>query len=230
MTRPAALVSALMELADTSQIETVGRFFKGTDPTNKVMGVSIGKVFPVAKEYSALSLDAVEELLDNPHYEVRMAAVAIMDFKARKKKLDAADREALFELYLRKHDRINNWDLVDRAAPHVVGEFLVDKDRSILDNLMRSQDPNERRAAIVSTYAFIKRNETEDTFRISEALADDKDAYVQKAIASWTREAGKRNEKDLIRFLTKNKERLPKPTMTAASKLLPDTVRDKLRS
>ena len=105
-----------------------------------------------------------------------------------RKRLAEADRRALYELYLRRHDRINNWDLVDRAAPHVVGEFLVDGDRAVLDRLARSKDPHERRTALVSTYAFIKRGEVADTFRIAETLADDADVYVQKAIASWTRE------------------------------------------
>ena len=230
MTTPTALISALQQIARSADVDGVRRFFKGGDPGTTVMGVSIGKVFPVAKRFVALGLDDVEALLDDRRYEVRMAAVAILDFKARRKGLADADRRALYELYLRKHDRINNWDLVDRAAPHVVGEFLVDGDRTALDGLARSKDPHERRTALVSTYAFIKRGEVADTFRIAETLAEDKDVYVQKAIASWTREAGKRDERALVRFLTRNRERLPKPTITAASKLLPADVRQRLRT
>ena len=230
MTTPTTLIAALQEMARAAQVDGVRRFFKGGDPETTVMGVSIGKVFPVAKRFVALGLDDVESLLDDRRYEVRMAAVAILDFKARQKRLAEADRRAMYELYLRRHDRINNWDLVDRAAPHVVGEFLVDGDRAVLDRLARSKDPHERRTALVSTYAFIKRGEVADTFRIAETLADDPDVYVQKAIASWTREAGKRDEGALVRFLTRNRERLPKPTITAASRLLPEDARRRLRA
>lgn len=230
MQTTAILIAELQDIADPSEIDRVRRFFKGGDPATEVMGVSINKVFPVARRFATLGLDDVEVLLEDRRYEVRMAAVSILDFKARQRKLAASDRKALFELYLRRHDRINNWDLVDRAAPHVVGEFLVDGDRTVLDRLARSDDPHERRTALVSTYAFIRRGEVSDTFRIAELLADDPDEYVQKAIASWTREAGKRDEDALIRFLTANRDRLPRPTVTAASKLLAPPVRQRLRS
>lgn len=226
----ASLIAELESIAEPAEVRNVRRFYKGGDPETEVMGVSIGKVFPIAKRFATLGLNDVEVLLEDRRYEVRMAAVSILDFKARQRKLVAADRKALFELYLRRHDRINNWDLVDRAAPHVVGEFLVPGDRTILDRLARSDDPHERRTALVSTYAFIRRGEVSDTFRIAELLADDPDEYVQKAIASWTREAGKRDEDALIRFLTANRDRLPRPTVTATSKLLPPPVRQRLRS
>lgn len=230
MPPPEALVAALEDISEPSKRGDVGRFFKGADPGTVVMGVSIGKIFPIARRFVALDLDEVEALLDDDRYEVRMAAVAVMDFKARRTSAGPAESEALFDLYLRRHDRINNWDLVDRAAPHVIGEFLIDRDRSVLDRLAASDDPNARRTALVSTHAFIKRGEVADTFRIAERLADDGNEYVQKAVASWTREAGKKDPDALISFLKGNRRRLPKPTMTAASRGLPDAVRTDLRA
>ncbi|MEO1249014.1 MAG: DNA alkylation repair protein, partial [Pseudomonadota bacterium] len=198
------LISALKAIAAPGEVDKVRRFYKGGDPATQIMGVSIGKVFPIAKQFIALGLDEVEALLEDPHYEVRMAAVSVMDFKARRKRLSETDRQALFDLYLRRHDRINNWDLVDRAAPHVIGEHLLDKDRTVLDRLAHSRDPHERRTAIVATYAFIKRGEVDDTYRIAELLVEDPDEYVQKALASWTREAGKKEQARLVRFLKDN--------------------------
>ena len=101
-----------------------------------------------------MPLDDVEKLLDNPFYEVRMGAVSIMDFQARQKRISDEHRKALFDFYIRRHDRINNWDLVDRAAPHVVGGCLADKPRDVLHQLAKSSNPWERRTAIVSTYFF----------------------------------------------------------------------------
>ncbi|WP_299555704.1 DNA alkylation repair protein [uncultured Tateyamaria sp.] len=230
MSQVTDLIAALEEKVEPAKIEDVARFFKGGDAETRIMGVPMPKVFPVAKQFTDLGLVDVETLLDDARYEVRMAAVSVMDFQARRKRLSDAHRKALFDLYLRRHDRINNWDLVDRAAPHVVGTYLVDKDRSILKALARSNDPHERRTAIVSTFAFIRRGEVEDTFRIADMLAGDGDDYVQKAVASWTREAGKRDAEALIAFLERNKKHLPRSTITAASKLLPDSVRKALRS
>lgn len=216
----ADLIAALEDAADPDKIDDVAKFFNGNDPNTRIMGVPMPKVFPIAKAFSALPLAEIDALLDDPRYEVRMAAVSIMDFQARKKRLADEDRKALFDLYLRRHDRLNNWDFVDRAAPHVIGEYLLDKDRSLLARLAQSGNPHMRRTALVSTFAFIRRGEVSDTFRIAELLADDEDTYVQKAIGSWTREAGKKDPDALLSFLAQHKDRLPRSTVTAASKHL----------
>ena len=94
------MISELQAIAEPSEVDKVGRFLKGGDPETDVMGVSIGKVFPIARRFVTLGLDEVETLLEDRRYEVRMAAVAILDFKARQRKLAAVDRRALYELYL----------------------------------------------------------------------------------------------------------------------------------
>ncbi|WP_299043130.1 DNA alkylation repair protein [uncultured Tateyamaria sp.] len=218
----ADLIAALEDVADPAKIQYVAKIFRGEDPDTRIMGVPMPKVFPVAKAFVGLPLTEIDALLDDPRYEVRMAAVSVMDFQARKKRLPDEDRKALFDLYLRRHDRLNNWDFVDRAAPHVIGEYLLDKDRSLLDRLARSENPHERRTALVSTFAFIRRGDVSDTFRIAELLAEDADTYVQKAIGSWTREAGKKSPDALIAFLNRNRHRLPRPTITAATEHLSD--------
>ena len=111
------LIAELEAIASPTEVETVARFFKGGDPETTVMGAGIGKIFPIARRFTDPGLDSFEHLLDDTRYEVRMAAMAVLDLKARKKSLPDDQRAALFDLFLRKHDRINNWDLVDRAAP-----------------------------------------------------------------------------------------------------------------
>lgn len=224
-----ALLRALEEIADPAAEASVARFYKGDASETTAMGVPFGQVFAVAKRFTDLPPADIERLLEDDRYEVRMAAVSVMDFRARRKKLPEADRKALFDLYLRRHDRIDNWDLVDRAAPHVVGEYLVDQDRSVLDRLAASSRPTERRTALVASHAFLKRGETADTFRIAEALAADEDTYVQKAIASWVREAGKRDPEALVAFLKSHRETLPRSTVTAASKFLSDEQKAEIR-
>src|SRR5687768_7829939 len=95
--------------------------------------------------------------------------------QARSRKTTPDRRRELFELYLRRHDLIDTWDLVDRAAIHVVGEYLVGERRDVLDRLAQSERPMERRTAILSTYAFIRRGELDDTYRIAARVAQDPD-------------------------------------------------------
>jgi len=153
--------------------------------------------------------------------------VSIMDFQARAKRAPAEHRKALFDQYIGRHDRINNWDMVDRAAPYVVGGYLADKPRDLLYKLARSKNPWERRTAIVSTYYFIRQNDVDDTFRIAEMLVDDGHALVQKAVGSWVREAGKRDQKRLLRFLDAYAATMPRTMLRYAVEKLAPAVRAK---
>lgn len=224
-------VAALKEIANPKAVADVSRFFHA-DPNansdgNKVLGVSIGKIFPIAKRFADMPLADVERLLDSPYYEVRMGAVSIMDFAARSKSTSPEQRKALFDLYIRRHDRINNWDLVDRAAPYVVGGYLADKSREVLYRLARSRNPWERRTAIVSTYYFIRSGDIDDTFAIAELLVHDKHELVQKAVGSWIREAGKRDPKRLIQFVDQYARSMSRTTLRYAVEKLPAAQRAK---
>lgn len=224
-------VAALKKIASPAAVKDVTRFFR-VDPNadstdNKILGVSIGKVFPIAKQFIDTPLDEIETLLESPYYEVRIGAVSIMDFQARAKNITPAERKALFDLYIKRHDRINNWDMVDRAAPYVVGGYLADKPRKILYKLARSRNPWERRTAIVSTYYFIRAGEVDDTFAIAEILHKDGHDLVQKAVGSWIREAGKKDQKKLLEFLEKHSAAMPRTMLRYAVEKLPPAQRDR---
>ena len=222
-------VKQLKALSSPEEVENVGRFFRGDDDggasDNKIMGVAFGKVFSVAKKFIRAPLAEIEKLLDSPFYEVRMGAVSIMDFQARARSTEPSQRKALFDLYVKRHDRINNWDLVDRAAPHVVGGYLMDQPRDVLYRLARSSSPWERRTAIVSTYYFIRAGEVEDTFRIAELLLEDDHELVQKATGSWLREAGKKDRSRLLHFLEKHAAQMPRTTLRYATEKLDKDLR-----
>jgi 3-methyladenine DNA glycosylase AlkD len=223
------VVKALKALSSSGDVKNVSRFFRGNDegsaPDNKIMGVAFGKIFAVAKRFTQAPAGEIEKLLASPFYEVRMAAVSIMDFQARAKSTTPSQRKVLFGLYMRRHDRINNWDLVDRAAPHVVGRYLMDRPRDVLYRLARSKDPWKRRTAIVSTYYFIRAGEVEDTFRIAELLLGAEQELVQKATGSWLREAGKKDQRALVRFLEKHAARMPSTTLRYATEKLGKDIR-----
>lgn len=220
-----SFVAHLDSLSSPKHVENIRRFFQGGK--TKIKGVPFGKVFAAAKQFTSLSLTDVEKLLDSPFYEVRMGAVSIMDFQARAKSTTTAARKALYDLYMRRHDRIDNWDLVDRAAPHVVGRYLADRPRDVLFKLARSRNPWERRTAIVSTYYFIRAGDVDDTFRIAGMLVNDEHELVQKATGSWLREAGKKDQDALLRFLNAHARTMPRTTLRYATEKLSKGLRKK---
>ena len=167
----------------------------------------------------------VSVLLDSPVHEVRVGAVSIMDFQARRTRTSAAQRKELFELYIGRHDRINTWDLVDRSAPYVVGGYLFDKPRTPLYELARSTVMCERRTAIVATYFFIRQDDTADTFTIAEMLVYDDEDLIHKAVGGWVREAGKRNPDGLLDFLDRFAATMPRTTLRYAVEHLDEDQR-----
>src|ERR671913_53233 len=158
---------------------------------DEFIGVRMGQVFDLAKVFIEMAPDEIEKLLESPIHEVRAGGLSIMDNQARRKKTPESRRKELFDLYMRRTDRINNWDLVDVSCPFVVGGYLFDKPRDILYDLARSENVWERRTAIVSTYYFIRQGDLDDTFRIAELLLDDPEDLIHKASGGWLREAGK---------------------------------------
>ena len=210
-------VERLKLLQSQKELEKIQRYFKSANGDRNVfMGVKMGEVFSLAKEFIQMTPQEIETLLESPIHEVRTGAVSIMDFQARDKKIPESRKEELFDLYIRRHDRINNWDLVDRSAPYVVGGYLFDKPRDILYELAISPNLWERRTAIVSTYFFIRQNQLDDTFDIAEILINDKEDLIQKATGGWLREAGKRDVTRLRAFLEKYAATMPRITLRYA--------------
>lgn len=189
---------------------------RSPDRTQGHDGLRMRDIFALAKEFAEMPLTGIEALLEQPSHEVRVGAVSIMDFQARRRRTSEQRRRELFELYLRRHDKIDNWDLVDRAAPYVVGGYLADKPRDTLTKLARSASVWERRTAIVSTYYFIRQGETAETFAIAEILVNDPHDLVQRAVGGWIREAGKRDPERLLAFLDRHAATMPRTALRYA--------------
>ncbi len=174
------------------------------------------ELFSLAKEFQYIPVPEVVKLLQNKNNDYRLGAVSILDWKARNKKTSEKEKQDIYRAYINNHKWIDDWGLVDRAAPYVVGGYLNDKNRAPLYDLAKSVHPMERRTAIVSTYYFIRKNDIEDTFKIAEMLVNDTDKYIQKAVGSWIREAGKKNEEKLKNFLDKYAATMPRITLRYA--------------
>src|SRR5687767_8426481 len=160
------------------ELKKIQRYFKSGKGEygegDKFMGIKMGQLFAVAKEFNGMPIIEIEKLLESPIHEVRAGAISIMDKESRSKNITQSRRKEFYDLYMRRHDRINNWDLVDLAAYYVVGKYLEDKPRKILYKLARSKNMWERRTAILATAHFIlKLKEVDDTFAIAEMLLSD---------------------------------------------------------
>lgn len=189
-------------------------------------GIPMGQIFDLAKQFIQMPPSEIEKLLEHPVHQVRVGAVSIMDWQARNKKTGEERRKELFDLYIKRHDRIDNWDLVDRSAPFVVGGYLFDKPRDILYQLARSENPWERRTAIVATDYFIRQGDVDDTFKIGELLVYDPHALVQKAVGGWIRAAGKKDRQRLLNFLDQYAATMPRTILRYAIEHLDETQRE----
>jgi hypothetical protein len=190
----------------------------------------MGQIFTLAKAHFDMPLDEIRALLASPNHRVRVGAVSIMDFRARDRKTSEDGRRALFQLYIDEHDQIDTWDLVDRSAIWVVGDYLRDKPRDVLYELGRSDRPMERRTAILSTFAFIRQGDLEDSYRIAEMLIGDDEDLVHKAVGWMLREAGKRDEPRLLAFLDRHAAAMPRVMLRYAIEKLDQAVADRYRA
>lgn len=182
---------------------------------DEFMGIRMGTLFEVSKSYSGMAVAELEKLLDSPVHEVRAGAMS--------RRLADDRRRELYELYLRRHDRINNWDLVDVACRYVVGVYLADKPREVLYDLARSTSLWERRTAIVSTWWFIRSGDLDDAFALSEILIDDPHDLIHKATGWMLRYAGDKDPARLRAFLDRHAPTMPRTTLRyAIEKLTPE--------
>ena len=183
---------------------------------DQFMGVRFGQIFALAKEFIEMSPAEIEKLLESNIHEVWAGGCSIMDKQAGSKKTPVERRKELYDLYMRRHDRINSWDLVDLCCIYVVGGYLVDKPRGVLYKLARSKDTWKRRTAILSTAYFIKQGDVDDAFKIAEILLHDEEDLIHKATGWMLRYAGDKDRRRLLSFLDKHAGVMPRVALRNA--------------
>jgi 3-methyladenine DNA glycosylase AlkD len=190
-------------------------------------GVKMGEIFKLGKEFAAMPVAEVELLMESPIQKVRVGALSIMGQCAKGKKCTPERLAELYSLYIRRHDRINDWGLVDLAAYYVVGQYLADRPHDILYKLANSADPWERRTAIVATAHFIlKLKQVKDTFAIAEILVNDPEKFVQTGTGWMLRTAGDVDRPALLAFLNKHAATMPRVTLRYSIEKLDKPMRD----
>ena len=189
-----------------------------------VLGVRMGTLFDIAKRHQNMPLAEVDRLLDEPAYEPRLAAFCVLDFQVRRRGITDSEREERYGLYLDRHDRIDTWDMVDRAAPRVVGQFLRDRPREPLFALAASPDPLRRRTAMTAPLDYTRPANPEgitDLLRIAEILADDADPLVSRPVGIALKHAGAVAADEVRDFLDRLGGRLPAAVRREARAKLP---------
>jgi len=187
------------------------------------VGVRVPVLRKLACECRALPTDGIIQLLRDPVHEVRLLALLLMVQAYRQG--DAGVQARIYRAYLKNARFVNNWDLVDASAEHIVGAWLSGRDKAPLDKLARSPFLWERRIAIVSTFHTIRHREYSDTLRMAERLLADTEDLIHKAVGWMLREVGKRDQQVLEAFLQKHARKMPRTMLRYAIERFPEPQR-----
>ena len=168
----ATICSELRSMSDPAKAKVLAGFFK-TGPGDygegdRFYGVVVPNIRRVVKAHWDAPQREIRKLLRSKFHEERLAALLLLVDQYQRG--DDFRKRAIYDLYLANTTHINNWDLVDLTAQHIVGAYLYGKDISVLTQLALSRSLWERRIAMLSTYYFIKRGDSREALRIAELL------------------------------------------------------------
>lgn len=222
-----SIMAELEALGTDEKRRVLGAFFKTGKGQygegDRFMGITVPLTRGVARRYKDAPLATVVDLLQSEWHEARLCGLLIMVEQMKKARGDGA--RVIFETYLANTRRINNWDLVDLSAPQIVGGYLKDKPRDILYRLAASSLLWDNRIAMVSTYAFIKAGQLDDTFALALQLIGHGHELMHKAVGWMLREAGKRDFARLRRFVDDHWREMPRTMLRYAIEKYPESER-----
>jgi len=212
------LLQEIEKLANPTKAKNHYRFFKTGKGEygegDKFYGLTVPEQRTLSKKYKNLSLEELQKLINSPWHEHRSLALMILTLQYPK--ADENGKKLICDFYLENAKRINNWDLVDISAPKIPGDYLFDKDKSILYKFAKSNNLWEKRISIMSTFGFLRRGKYEDTLAIAEILLHDKHDLIHKAVGWMLREIGKRDQAIEEKFLIKYYKIMPRTMLRYA--------------
>lgn len=228
--RVETIISELMAYQQADKQEILPRFFKTGKGEygegDHFTGVSVPQVRLISKRNRDISHDEVEQLLASPWHEARQCALFILTLQYQRAK--AEERKIIVDFYLSHTDRINNWDLVDVSAHCIIGDYLLNHPREMLYRLAESPSLWENRIAMVSTYAFIRRGELDDTYALATRMMHHPHDLMHKAIGWMLREAGKKDVERLTLYVKQYAGQMPRTMLRYAIEKLEDGLRQEI--
>jgi 3-methyladenine DNA glycosylase AlkD len=221
------IISQLKSFATEQRRKTNEWFFKTGkgeySEFDQFMGVRMPQIRQVAKQYfKDIAYDEIDNLINHPIHEVRHCGLIILV-----NKYQSGDEASVFNYYLKSINSVNNWDLVDTTAPHIMGDYIYQHQQHlpVLFKFSQSNDLWEKRIAIVATIVFIRQGEFEPTFQIAKTLLADTHDLIHKAVGWMLREVYKKNPKATQLFLQKNNTQLPRTTLRYAIERMAENQR-----
>lgn len=189
------------------------------------LGIKVPELRKLAKEYQGITVREAKQLLRSSIHEERLLALLI--FIRAFSKGDEKTKKSIYELYLKNTEFINNWDLVDASAEHIVGAYLKEKSKEPLYHLARSRSLWERRISIMATFHFIKQKAFSETLKISKMLVSDEEDLIHKAVGWMLREVGKRHMPTEENFLKEHYKKMPRTMLRYAIEKFPESKRQR---
>ena len=209
------VIKELSKYADPDKASFFPKFFrtgKGEyGEGDKFIGVTVPNQRKLAKKFRDIDFKELRKLIKSPIHEHRLVSLLILVLKYERG--DYKDKEKTVVFYLDNLNGVNNWDLVDSSAHKILGPWLLNKDRGMLYKYARSGQLWLQRISIITTLHFIKNNQLDDTFQISEILLGHDHDLIHKAVGWMLREAGKKDENSLIKFLENHYSAIPRTTL-----------------
>jgi 3-methyladenine DNA glycosylase AlkD len=223
----AAIQQELASLADPAHAMILQRFFK-TGPGeyaegDRFRGLRVPVLRQMARKYRRLSLAEAERLLQSAFHEDRLLALFILIHRYYQGEL--ALRGKIHRLYLERRGWVNNWDLVDASAPHLLGHYLAARPKDLLTRLAASGVLWERRMAIMATFYFIKQRDFDETIRVARLLLGDPEDLIHKAVGWMLREVEKRDVTAAEAFLRAHYRDMPRTMLRYAIERFPEPRR-----
>ncbi|MBN1683961.1 MAG: DNA alkylation repair protein [Gammaproteobacteria bacterium] len=193
----------------------------------RLLGVTAPELRKIAKQFCDLNLVYISDLIKSPLHEERAVGLLILVDQYQMGAKRRLYLTPIFDFYVQHMDFINNWNLVDLTAPAIIGAYLFDRDRNILQKWAKSKNLWTRRIAIIATLYFIRQKQFEDTFQIAEILLQDAHDLIHKAVGWMLREVGKRDRAIEEVFLKKHYKKMPRTMLRYAIERFPEDIRQK---
>jgi len=228
---PQAVKKELKKRSNPEKKKIYPRFFQahkgGYGHGDKFLGTTVPETRKVATTYwKEINIPDLVKLLNDPYHEARLCGVFILERHYRKAKTEN-EKKKWVSVYLDNLDGINNWDLVDLSASHILGNYLLDKKRDILYVFAKSGNLWRQRIAMISTLAFIRKGDYNDALSLAEIFIVHPHDLIHKASGWMLREIGNRNMTVERGFLDRFYRIMPRTMLRYAIEKFSDKLRKK---
>ncbi len=188
------------------------------------LGLRVPFIRKTAKEHIDISFEDTIFLIKSKFHEERMLGLILLVYKYQKTKIEK-EHIKIYKIYIKHFKYINNWDLVDITCPHIIGKHLMNRDRSILYDWIKSKDLWTRRIGMLANWWFVRKGDLKDVFNMAKILLHDDHDLMHKAVGWMLREAGKKDQAKLEKFLNTHCKKMPRVMLRYSIEKLPPKKR-----